>query len=69
MTSVVRGILMKLIYERTYEIINNSMTDGQIGARKNLSFRNHLFVVDSIMHDVMSSKKKESIDLNILDFQ
>ena len=33
-TSVVRGILMKLIYERTYEIIEQNMTDAQIGARK-----------------------------------
>ena len=68
-TSVVRGILMKLIYERTYEVIDNNMTDGQIGARKNQSVRNHLFVVNSIMNDVMSSKKKKSIDLNILYFQ
>ena len=29
----------------------------------------HLFVVNSIMNDVMSSKKKKSMDLNILDFQ
>ena len=35
MTSVVRGILMKLIYQCTYEIIYNSMADGQKGARKN----------------------------------
>ena len=68
-TSVVRGILMKLIYERTYKVIDENMTDSQIGARKNRSVRNHLFVLNSIMNNVMSSKKKEAIDLNILDFQ
>ena len=39
-TSVVRGILMKLIYERTYNIKN--MTDAQMGARKNEGVRKHL---------------------------
>ena len=32
--SVLRSILMKLIYSRTYETVNASMTDSQIGARK-----------------------------------
>ena len=45
------------------------MTDAQIGARKHKSVRNHLFVLNSIICDVMSSKKKESIDLNVMDFK
>lgn len=68
-TSVVRGILMKMIYERTYETIDNSMTDAQIGGRKNKSVRNHLFVLNAILKDVMSSKKKEAIDINVMDFR
>ena len=32
---VLRSILMKFIYSRTYEKVNASMTDSQIGARKN----------------------------------
>ena len=68
-TSVVRGILMKMNYERTYEIIDKNMTDAQIGARKNKSVRNHLFVLNAIIGDVMSSKKKDSIDINIMDFK
>ena len=60
---------MKLIYERTYNIIEKNMTDAQIGARKNKGVRNHLFVLNAIICDVMSSKKKESIDINIMDFK
>ena len=60
---------MKLVYERTYETIDTNMTDAQIGARKHKSVRNHLFVLNSIISDVMSSKKKESIDLNVMDFK
>ena len=67
--SVLRNILMKLVYGRTYENVDKSMTDSQIGARKNKSVRNHLFVLNSIISDVTSSVKKDSIDLNIMDFK
>ena len=69
MCSVLRTILMKLVYERTYAKIDNSMTDSQIGARKNKSVRNHLFVINSIFSDVMSSVGKNPVDLNIMDFK
>ena len=67
--SVLRNILMKLILDRTYEIVSSSMTDAHIGARKKMSVRNHIFILNSILSDVLSSKKKNSIDLNILDFK
>ena len=67
--SVLRTILMKLIYERTYRKVDNSITDSQIGARKNKSVRNHLFILNSILSDVISSVKKEPIDLNVMDFK
>ena len=56
---------MKLIYEKVY----TSMTDSQIGASKKKSVRNHLFVLNSIISDVMNSVKKKSIDLNVMDFK
>ena len=68
-TSVLRTILMKMIHERTYKKVSSSMTDSQIGAKKNKSVRNHLFVLNSIISDVLSSKKKQPIDLSILDFR
>ena len=49
--------------------MNENMTDAQIGARKNKSVRNHLFVLNSIISDVMKTKKNEPIDLNIMDFK
>ena len=60
---------MKLIYGRTYEKVDVIMTDSQIGARKKKSVRIHLFVVNSIISDVMSSVKKKPIDLNVMDFK
>ena len=67
--SVLRKILMKLIYGRTYDKVAWSMTDSQIGARRNKSVRNHLFVLNCILSDVMSSNKKTPVDLNIMDFK
>ena len=69
MCSVLRSILMKLIYARTYEKVSKSMTDSQIGARRNKSVRNHLFILNSIISDVMSSKNEEPIDLNVMDIK
>ena len=57
-SSVLRTILMKLVHDWTYETVNVNMTDGQIGARKQKSVRNHLFVLNSVISDVMSSIKK-----------
>ena len=67
--SVLRTVLMKMIYERTYPKVEKNMTDSQIGARKNKSVRNHLFILNSILSDVMSSVRKEPIDLSIMDFK
>ena len=68
-SSVLRTILMKLLHERAYPKINSNMTDAQIGARRNKSVRNHLFVLNAILSDVLSSTKKEPIDLHIMDYK
>ena len=60
---------MKLIYGRTYEKVDGSMTDSQVGACKKKSVRNHLFIINSIISDVMSSVKKEPIDLSAMDYK
>ena len=54
---------MKMLHARTYDIVSQSMTV------KNKIVRNHIFVVSSIMSDVLSSKKKSPIDLDIMDFK
>ena len=59
---------MKILHERTYEKFASSMTNSQIGAQKDKSVRNHLFVPNSVISDVLSSVKKPPIDLNIMDY-
>ena len=67
--SVLRTILMKLIYERTYSKVDQTMTDAQIGARRKKSVRNHIFILNSIISDVTGSVNKESVDLNVMDYK
>ena len=51
--SVLRTILRKMLQNRTYAVVTQSMTDSQIGARKQKSVRNHIFVLNSIISDVL----------------
>ena len=69
LVSILRTILMKMIYADKYGIIDKSMSDSNIGARKKKNIRNHIFVVNSILHDVLSSSAKDPIDIMVLDFK
>ena len=60
---------MKMLHARTYDIVTESMTDSQIGAKKKNSVRNPLFILNSIISDGTSSVKKAPIDLNVMDFR
>ena len=60
---------MKLVHERTYNKVSSSMSDCQTRAIKKKSVRNHVFVLNSILSDVLSANKKEPIDINIMDFK
>ena len=64
-----RSILMKLIYRDKYDLIDNSMSDSQIGSRKGKSVRNHIWVINGIISDVLSTKKKHPIDIQIFDYK
>ena len=67
--SVFRNLLMKMIYKDIYETLDKSMSDSQIGSRKNKNIRNHIWVLNSIICDVLSSKTKKSIDVQIYDYK
>ena len=48
--SVLRNIIDKLIYEDKYPDIEESMSDSNIGARRDKNIRNHLFVIYGIIN-------------------
>ena len=58
-----------MLYERTYQKVASSMTVSQIGAQKLKSVRNHIFVLNSIISDVLGSVKKPPIDISVMDYR
>ena len=67
LVTIFRSILMRLVYGDKYDEIDQSMSDSQVGARKRKNIRNHIWVVNGIICDVLSSKKKHPVDLQIFD--
>ena len=63
--SIFRSLLMKLIYQDIYDVVDNSMSDSQIGSRKGKNIRNHVWVLNSIINETLASKKKHPVDIQI----
>ena len=66
--AVVRSILMRLIYNMKYPMIDKNMSDCQMGARKKKGCKNNIFIINGLIHDVMKSKKMKPILLQIYDY-
>ena len=66
--SVIRYILMRLIYNMKYPIIDKNMSDCQMGARKNKGCKNNIFIINGIIHEVLKSKKMKPVLLQIYDY-
>ena len=67
--SIFRTILMKMIYHDYYDVIEKNMSESNIGARKKKNIRNHIFVVNSIIHEVLNKKSNKPIDIMVLDYK
>ena len=66
--NIFRSILRKLSYQDKYQIVDKNMSDSNVGVRKNKNIRNHIFVLNSVINDVIQNKK-QSIDVEILDYK
>ena len=60
---------MRLIYRDNYDTIDRSMSDSQVGGRKKKNIRNHIWVINGIINDVLHTKKKTPIDIQIYDYK
>ena len=67
--SVLRNVLMRLIYNQQYPNIDRNMSDSNIGGRKGKSCRYHTFIINGIIHEVLSSVKRKPIILQIYDYK
>ena len=67
--SVIRNILMRLIYNDNYDAIDRNMSYSQMGARKKKGCRQNIFMINGIIHDVLSSKIKKPVLFQIYDYK
>ena len=63
-----RALLMKLIYKDKYEIVDQNMSDSNVGARKRKNIRNHVFILNGIINEA-TKKKSEPVDIVVVDYE
>ena len=68
LVSKIRSILMRMIYNSNYDVMDSNMTDKNVGSRKGLSSLNNIFIICSIINDIRKSKTKMAVNLQILDY-
>ena len=66
--SVLRSILLRLIYNRKYDLIDSHMSDSNIGARRGKSCRNHIWVINGINHETNNSRKSVQLVMQSYDY-
>ena len=65
---IFRSILMKLVYQEKYEMVDRQMSDSNVGARREKNIRNHIFVLNGVINDVVQNGK-EAVDIEILNYR
>ena len=63
-----RGILMRIFFNRKSDMIDTNMSDSNIGGRKNKSGINHIWVLTGIIHEQLSSTKNPPIVVQQYDY-
>ena len=69
LVTIFRSILMRLIYQDFYNDLDKSISDSQVGGRKAKSVRNHVWVLNGIICDILSKKHNHPVDLQIYDYK
>ena len=68
LVNIVRGIFMKVLFIRKYEMINTNMAESNIGGRRDKSSINNIWILNGIIHDQLSSVKNHPIVIQQYDF-
>ena len=66
--NVLKSIFMKMVWSFVYEILDQNMSDSNVGGRRKKSIRNHLFIINGIINDVLHGKR-EPVDIEIIDYR
>ena len=64
--TVLRHILDRLIYNDTYETIDENLSDSNVGCRKGRNIRDNLFVLNAVINSV-KGQPNEALDIGVYD--
>ena len=65
---ILRSILDRLIYNDSYYTIDSSITDGNVGGRKDRSVRDNIFVISAVINSVKHGGSKP-IQIQVMDVE
>ena len=65
---IFKTILDRLIYNDQYEVIDEALSDSNVGARKNRNVRDNIFVLNAITNSVINGNS-EPIDIQVFDIE
>ena len=69
LVSIFKTIIMKLIYLRNYETIDSNMSESNVGGRKGRNCRDHVFIVNGVVQDALSTKSAQPLDIFVCDYR
>ena len=69
LVSIFKTIIMKLIYLRNYETINSNMSESNVGGRKGRNCRDHVFIVNGVIQDALSTTTAQPLDIFVCDYR
>ena len=64
--TVLRNILDRLIYNDTYQTIEDNLTDCNVGSRKGRNVRDNLFVINAVINQTKGTHG-EALDIGVYD--
>ena len=67
--SKLRSILMTILLKYEYEMIDNYMSDSNVGGRRGRRIQDHLFIINGINFEHAMSKKNNPITIGIYDYR
>ena len=66
--NIFRSIMMKIVYNDKYSIVDGNMSDSNVGARRAKNIRNHIFVLNGVINEAVNDRKL-GLDIGILDYR
>ena len=66
--NVIKSIFMKGVWSEVYDTLDENMSDSNVGGRKKKNIRNHVFIINGIINDVINGNA-DPIDVEIIDYR